>query len=193
MNVLAIQGSPRKGGNTEILLNAVLQGIAGTGVSSEIVALRDLTFQGCISCGGCDKTGVCVLKDDMTPLYDKILASQRIIIASPIYFYGVTAITKAFIDRAQALWNRKRLLQEKGQWLEDVSRKGLFISVAATKGPRVFEGAVLAVKYGLDAMGFFYDRELLIKNIDKKGDMAGHSELLQQAEDVGRRFVLDSP
>jgi multimeric flavodoxin WrbA len=193
MNVLTIQGSPRKGGNCDILLEAVLRGVKEAGGVPELINLRELTFQGCISCGGCDETGACVLKDDMIPLYDKILAVKRIIIASPIYFYGVTAITKAFIDRAQALWNRKRLLTEKGEWQPDPDRKGMFVSVAATRGARVFEGAILSIKYGLDAMGFSYDRDLLIRGIDKKGEMTKHGDILRQAEEAGRAFLLDSP
>jgi multimeric flavodoxin WrbA len=193
MKILAIQGSPRKGGNAEILLDAVLQGAQSSGTAPELIKLRELSFQGCINCGGCDKTGICVLDDDMTPLYEKILAAQRIIIASPIYFYGVTAISKAFIDRAQALWNRKRLLRQKGEWQDDANRKGLFISVAATKGAKVFEGAILTVKYGLDAMGVFYDQELLVRSIDKKGDIARHANILRQAKETGRLFALDSP
>jgi multimeric flavodoxin WrbA len=193
MNILAIQGSPSKGGNCDILLNSVLKGAMNAGGSPELIHLRDLTFQGCIACGGCDNTGICVLKDDMTPLYDKILAAKLLIIASPIYFYGVTAITKAFIDRAQAPWNSKRLLTQKGEWKPDAERRGMFVSVAATKGARLFEGAILTVRYGLDAMGFTYDRDLLIRGIDKKGEMAEHEDILKQAEEAGRAFIIGSP
>src|SRR3989338_3003385 len=89
MKVLALSGSPRKKGNTETLLHAVLKGVEAAGGEVELFRLYDLRIQPCIGCGGCDKTGECVLEDDMQELYPKILAAQRVILASPIYFYGI--------------------------------------------------------------------------------------------------------
>jgi multimeric flavodoxin WrbA len=91
MKVLALNGSPRKGGNTDVLLAAVVRGVEKAGSEVELVRLNDLDIQGCLNCGGCDETGVCILEDDMSPLYDKILSVKKFVIASPIYFYGVTA------------------------------------------------------------------------------------------------------
>ena len=189
MNILAFRGSPRKGGNSDTLLDAVLQGVVTGGGTPDIIRLCDHKISPCISCGGCDKTGKCVVDDDMTPLYEKILNTNRIILASPIFFYGITAQAKAFIDRMQALWNRKRLLLEKGEYREDPNRKGLFLSVAASRGPRVFEGAVLTMKYGFDAMDVRYSDELLLKGIDQRGAMADLKEQMHLAEELGREFV----
>src|SRR3989339_1583562 len=94
MKVLALSGSPRKKGNTETLLRAVLKGVTAAGGEVELIRLYDLRIQPCIACGGCDKTGECVLEDDMQELYPKILAVPRGILASPIYFYGITAQAK---------------------------------------------------------------------------------------------------
>jgi multimeric flavodoxin WrbA len=190
MEVLVFLGSPRKKGNSEILTEALLEGVRQAGGAPEIIRLCDLDISPCISCGGCDKTGRCVVKDDMIPLYKKILAVKKIIIASPIFFYGVTAQTKAFIDRMQALWNRRRLLEEKGEWVDDPSRRGFFVSVAATRGTRVFEGAVLSVKYGYDAMGFEYAGDLLVSGPDKAGDVVGYKKQLEAAREAGRNFIL---
>src|SRR3989339_1579099 len=104
MKVLALSGSPRKKGNTETLLRAVLKGVTAAGGEVQLIRLYDLRIQPCIACGGCDKTGECVLEDDMQELYPKILAVPRGILASPIYFYGITAQAKGFVDRCQALW-----------------------------------------------------------------------------------------
>lgn len=189
MKVLTFNGSPRKGGNTHILLETVLKGVTEAGGRAEVIVLNDLQFRPCQNCGGCDKTGVCILKDDLTPFYKKIVAAKRIIIASPIYFYGVSAQTKAFIDRMQALWSRKRLMKEKGKWRDDPDRKGLFLSVAATRGKRVFEGAVLTARYGYDAMGFAYDGDLLFNGIDYCGDMQKATGELQLAYELGLQFI----
>ena len=189
MDVLAFLGSPRKGGNSEVLLKAMLKGVEGAGGRPEIIRLCDLNISACISCGGCDKTGECVVEDDMTPLYQKIISTKLIILASPIFFYGITAQAKAFIDRTQALWNRKRLAKEKGKWQEDPERRGFFLSVAATRGERVFEGAVLCMKYAFDAMDMNYDDELLVRGLDRRGEAKKAEQFLAAAEEAGRNFI----
>jgi multimeric flavodoxin WrbA len=190
MDVLVFLGSPRKKGNSEILAEKVLEGVMKAGGSPETIRLCDLKISPCISCGGCDKTGKCVVEDDMTPLYDKIITIDKIIVASPIFFYGITAQTKAFIDRTQALWNRKRLLQKKGDWVENPERKGFFISVAATRGSRIFEGAVLTMRYGFDAMGLSYGGDFLVTGPDKRGDMTSYEQKLAEASEAGKNFIL---
>ena len=189
MKVLALNGSPRKGGNTEVLLAAVIQGMEQAGGQAEVIRLCDLTIQPCIGCGGCDETGRCVLEDDMVPLYDKIIAAKRVIVASPIYFYGITAQAKAFVDRTQALWSWKRLMTEKREWQPDPERKGFLLSVAATHGTRVFDGAILTVKYAFDAMGVAYGGEFLVRGIDRRGEMRKETEKLKEAEAAGKIFM----
>jgi multimeric flavodoxin WrbA len=189
MKVLALNGSPRKTGNTETLLRAVLKGAEAAGGEIEVVRLYDLRIQPCIGCGGCDKTGECVLEDDMQDLYPKILAAQRVILASPIYFYGITAQAKAFVDRCQALWNRKRLAIAKGEWRNDPTRKGFLVAVAATHGEKVFEGAILTAKYGFDAMGLAYGGEFVVKGMDSRGEMAKDEATLMRAQEAGRKFM----
>jgi multimeric flavodoxin WrbA len=193
MKVLVFLGSPRKQGNSEVLTEALLNGIREAGGDPEIIRLCDLEISPCISCGGCDKTGKCVVEDGMTPLYDKIVSTNLIILASPIFFYGITAQAKAFIDRMQALWNRKRLLMKKGEWQENPERRGFFISVAATSGSKIFEGAVLTMKYGYDAMGIAYAGELLVTGPDRKGDMVKFENKLKEAEEAGRFFYINQP
>lgn len=189
MKVLALNGSPRKGGNTEVLLGAVLDGMQQAGGRIELIRLCDLSIQPCIGCGGCDKTGRCVLEDDMGELYDKIIDAKRVIIASPIYFYGITAQAKAFVDRTQALWSWKRLMSEKGEWHPDPERKGFLVSVAATHGAKVFDGAILTVKYAFDAMGMSYGGEFLARGVDRIGAMHKETEKLKEAEAAGKSFM----
>ncbi len=190
MNVLAIQASPRKGGNSEALLEAVLDGVRGAGGGVELVRLADLDIGPCVNCGGCEKDGRCVFDDGMIPLYEKIIAVDRIIFASPIYFYGITAPGKLFVDRTQALWNRQRLESEKGApWHTDPERKGFLVSVAATRGKRVFEGAVLTMKYAYDAMGLRYGGEFLVRGVDRKGEMEKAADELARAREFGRLCV----
>ena len=126
----------------------------------------------------------------MIPLYDKIVSIDKIIISSPIFFYGVTAQTKAFIDRTQALWNRKRLQKKKGEWVDNPERQGFFVSVAATKGAKIFDGAILTMKYGYDAMDMHYGGEFLVTGPDKRGDMVKYEQKLAEAKEAGKNFIL---
>lgn len=187
--VLAFTGSPRRGGNTETLVAAVMGGVARAGAVIETIRLPDLSIAPCIGCGGCQKTGRCVIIDDMQGLYDKILAVQSVIIASPIYFYGLSAQTKIFIDRLQALWSRKQLLLAAHQWQRHPERKGFLVSVAATFGDQLFVGAQLTAKYAFDAMGLGYGGDFLVRGVDQRGEMKKEEDRLVEAEAFGYDIV----
>jgi multimeric flavodoxin WrbA len=103
MKALAINGSPRKGGNTEILLRKALEPIAAAGHETEIVQVGGTRIRGCTACGACGKTKnrQCVFADDIfNAIFAKMAAADAILIGSPSYFADMTAETKAVIDRA---------------------------------------------------------------------------------------------
>ena len=154
-----------------------------------MIRLADLRIAPCINCGGCDQTGICIIQDDVSGIYEKVDQSRRIVLASPIYFYGITAQAKAFVDRAQASWSRKRIQQRKGEWRDDPGRLGFFVSVAATKGEKVFYGAELTAKYFFDAIAVAYGGALLFRGIEKRGDMEKDADKLRQAHEFGRRII----
>lgn len=189
--ILALTGSPRRGGNTETLVAAIARGASQVGGQCEIIRLADRVIAPCIGCGGCQKTGRCVILDDMQPLYDKLLTAQAVIIASPIYFYGLSAQTKVFVDRLQALWSRKQLLVAAHAWQVPSRRRGYLVSVAATMGGKVFVGAELCVRYAFDAMGFRYGGDFLVRGVDGRGEMAAMAEKLAEAEGFGRQLVAE--
>lgn len=181
VRVLALTGSPRKGGNTEVLVTAIAGGVVRTGGSVETVRLPDLALSPCIGCGGCAKTGRCVIVDDMQALYDKIDAARAVIIASPVYFYALSAQMKIFIDRLQALWSRKQLLVREGTWAPDACRKGYLVSVAATKGAKLFVGAQLCAEYAFDAMGLCYGGDFLVRGVEPRGAMQTMDARMKEA------------
>jgi multimeric flavodoxin WrbA len=191
MKILGIFGSPRRGGNTDILLEETLKGAEKEGAEMDRIYLTDYAITPCKECHGCDQTGQCVILDDMQKIYPRLLEADIIILASPIFFYGVTAWAKALIDRSQALWAKKYLLKDPSLGKEGKKRKGFFISVGATKGPRVFEGAILTAKYFFDVLNAEYVGELVFREVDGKGDILKHPEALQQAIEAGRRLVLE--
>ena len=190
MKVLGLFGSPRKGGNTEILLEEALKGAEREGAEIERLYLSDLKITPCTECHGCDETGDCVILDEMQKIYPKLLEADIIILASPVFFYGVTAWAKGLIDRSQALWAKKYLVNDPSLGKRGKRRKGFFISVGATKGQKVFDGAILTVKYFFDALNTEYTGELLYRGVDGKGEILKHPEALEQAREAGRKLVL---
>jgi multimeric flavodoxin WrbA len=190
MKVLGIMGSPRRQSNTEILLDKALEGAREAGAEVEKVLVSKLKISPCLEIYACRKDGNCAIKDDMQSLYKKLLEADHIIFASPIFFYGITSQAKAIIDRCQALWVRRHVL---GMGKEDKrERRGVFISVGATRGTKLFDGAVLTVKYFFDAIGVKYSGDLLVRGIDNKGQIGEHPAALEDAFRLGQELVRGS-
>ena len=190
MKVLGIMGSPRRQSNTDILLDKALEGAREAGAEVEKVLVSKLEISPCLEIYACRKDGNCAIKDDMQLLYKKLLEADHIILASPMFFYGVTSQAKAVIDRCQALWVRKHVL---GMGKEDKRvRRGAFISVGATRGEKLFDGAVLTVKYFFDAIGVKYSGDLLVRGIDDKGQIREHPAALEDAFRLGQELVRGS-
>lgn len=104
MNVLAINGSPRKNWNTATLLGKALEGAASTGAATELIHLYDLNYKGCISCFACKlkggkSYGKCAYQDELTPVLERIAAADAIFLGSPIYFGNVTGEMRSLIER----------------------------------------------------------------------------------------------
>ena len=152
MRVLGIYGSPRKDGNTDQLMDKALEGAESAGAEISRVYARDLKMCGCIECGGCDKTGKCVVKDDMQSVYPLMEAADVIILASPVFFYGMTAQVKALIDRSQAMWSKRMLEKGPDARKSFDSGRGHLIAVAATGGKNLFDGVKLVANYFYDAL-----------------------------------------
>ncbi len=186
MRILILNGSPRIHGNTHILLNQVLEGIRAGGHDAELLHLAKLQVAPCTGCGFCESKGVCAIDDAMTTLYEKVDAAHHLVIGSPIYFYGVTAQTKAFIDRCQVFWSRKYLL---GQSREgQMPRHGYLVSTAATGGGKCFDCARLSLRYAFDAMDVAFNGEVVVQGVDERGAVLERGEVLQAAQDLGKKI-----
>lgn len=188
MKVVGIMGSPRRQSNTEILLDTTLAGAKEMGGEVERVVVSELKISPCQEICACLKDGNCPIKDDMQQLYKKFLETDHIVFASPIFFYGITSQAKAMVDRCQALWARRHVLGMKNQG--DRTRRGVFISVGATRGKRLFDGAVLTVKYFFDAIGVEYFSDLLITGIESKAEIKEHPADLRRAFQLGQQLML---
>ncbi|HHX61710.1 MAG TPA: flavodoxin family protein [Epulopiscium sp.] len=105
MKVIAINGSPRKGWNTEKLLNEALRGAESAGAEIKLVQLYDLKYTGCKSCFGCKRKGMesshCIVKDELTPILKEVFEADAVILGSPIYFGSITGQMLSFLERLE--------------------------------------------------------------------------------------------
>ena len=187
MTILGIMGSPRRQSNTEILLDAALAGAKEIGAEVEKVVVSELKVSPCREIYACLKDGDCAIKDDMQWIYERLLQADHVIFASPIFFYGLTSQAKAIVDRCQALWVRRHVLGLKRE--DSRMRRGVFISVGATRGSKLFDGAVLTVKYFFDAIGVRYAGDLLVRGIDGRAEIKEHPAALRDAFRLGQQLV----
>lgn len=188
--LMAIYGSPRRRGNTALLLQQAVLGAREMGAEVEEVVLRDLKMSPCLEIYGCTKTGRCAIQDDFQKVYDQILESDGILLASPVFFYTVSAHTKILMDRCQSLWVRKYWLEGPSSKEKPARRKGLFLSVGATKGKRLFDGILLTVRYYFDALDCELWRSLLYRGLDAEGDVLRHPQYLEEARRAGREICI---
>jgi len=187
MKVVGISGSPRTGGNSDILLDCVLEGAMCAGARVEKVALNGLEFSPCLECGGCEKSGVCVLRDDLEPVYGTIGSADALVVASPIFFGGVSAQLKMMIDRFQCRWIAKYILGA-GRPAQK-KRKGVFLSVAGARKKQAFTNAGDVVRAFFATVDTEYSGELLCGAVEKKGDVVRDKRSLRKAFELGRSLV----
>lgn len=186
--ILAIYGSPRREGNSSLLLKSAVRGAEEAGAAVEEVFLRDLSMSPCLEIYGCRKDGRCVIRDDFQGLYDRLLECDGLMLASPVFFYAVSGHTKILMDRCQSFWVKRHWVEKDEGEARTPSRLGLFISVGATHGRKLFDGVILSVKYFFDALDTELWRSLLYRGVDLEGDVLKHPEYLEEAHQAGWDF-----
>lgn len=185
MNTLGISASPRRGGNSETLLDEFLKGARQSGARANKIILNELAFVPCQACGGCDKTGVCVIDDGMSGVYKELGLADIVAVASPVHFGNVSAQLKMMIDRFQCEWVRRFVLL-KGS---DRIKKGVFLCVYAGHDERLIDCARKAVKILFNTIGVEYTAEIVCADVDDKGAIAGRKDVLKQAFDLGKSIA----
>ena len=186
IDILGIQGSPRRLGNTDLLLDEVLGAAAAGNANVEKIVVRDLRISPCLEIYHCEKMGNCAINDDMQTIYPKLLEARIVILATPVFFYGPSALIKALIDRCQALWARKYRLglppghEQRGQ--------GCVISVGATGGKKLFDSVLLTARYFFDVLDLDLTQELLVRRVDQAGDVLRQQEAMEQARAMGSKM-----
>lgn len=185
VQVIGLAGSPRRGGNTETLLDQALAGAASVGAATEKIVISRLRLSPCRGCERCFETGRCVIQDDYQQLYDRLLAAEGVIVAAPIYFVGVNAQTKAMIDRCQCLWARRYVLRAPlPPTPSGLPRWGGFVS-AAGDARTDFACAVETVRAFFATLRARYAGDVFARAVDERGEVQRRPELLAQAFKLG--------
>jgi len=189
IKIVAVYGSPRRRGNTATLLQKAVAGARDGGAEVEEIVLRDLKMSPCLEIYGCKNAGECRLKDDFQTARDQILAAQGLMLASPVFFYTVSAHTKILMDRFQSLWVKKYWIDASPKGPPRPRRKGLFIAVGATKGKKLFDGILLSLRYFFDVIDMQLWKALLYRGLDLEGDVLNFPDYLDEAYEAGRAFA----
>jgi multimeric flavodoxin WrbA len=187
VKVIALNGSPRRGGNTEVLLNEALKPLREAGHDIHLFALNILNIKPCQDCGGCAATGLCIHSDDMSKIYEAIREAERIILASPIFFYSLSAQTKAMVDRCQSFWCEKYRLM-KHIPAGPRGRKGLLLLVGGMKKDDGRHSAEAVAKGFFRTVSVPEHETLFFGGVDAKGDILKHPTALKEAFEAGRKL-----
>ena len=188
MKITAFFGSPRKNGNTDQLLKQAINGIEDSGFEVRLFNLNTMNIAPCQDCGGCNETGECIYHDDMDAIYDAIRESDRIILASPIFFFAVSAQSKCMIDRCQSFYCEKYMLKKPLPQGDD-GRKGLLMLVGG------MDKDIGTRSAGACATAFFrtisVDAHDTISylGIDEEGAILKHPTALKEAYEAGKKLV----
>lgn len=192
VKILGIGGSPRKGGNTDILLRRMLEAAGKEGIMTEAVFLRDYQYQPCIGCEKCRKGDLCTgLNDGMQLIYPKVIESRGLIMVSPTHNYNVTAWIKAFIDRLYCFYTYTN--DHPRGWsskLAGQGRKAVLGVIGEQTDPDEAIGLTLqAMKLPLEALGYEIVDELPVIGLFQKGKINEEPATLQKAGEIGVKLA----
>jgi len=189
--IIAVYGSPRRGGNTDTLLNRFLEGVSSCEMLDqdnariEKIFTSNLKISSCRGCGNCSKTGECIIQDEMQALYTKLVDCDFLAVASPVFFTTVSGYLKAFIDRFQRFWALKYELKRKIIFKEN--RKGILISTAGSEPKDIFNCTKKVMRAFFDVIYIEYLCDFLFNNTDQKDDILKNREALREIFDFGRK------
>ena len=174
--VLIISSSPRKGGNSDILCDAFVEGAREAGHEVEKLRIADLKIGYCTGCYACQKTGKCAIKDDAQGVIDTMMAADVIVLASPVYFYGISAQLKTLIDRLHAPLRDQFPIRKLG-----------LILVGAARLPELFDPILLQYRMLLEFFQLEDGGTVLVRGCRDKGDVC-RTDGLRQARELGLRI-----
>lgn len=189
--VLGLSGSPRKNGNSDILLKNIISGVTQEKISSDYLNLTQVQFQGCTGCERCRKDKICTgLIDGMTFVYDQIISSKALILVSPTHNYNITSWMKAFIDRLYCFYNFSDA--RPGSWSSQLAgqgRKAVIAAICEQKNKKDMGFTIEAMKIPLQALGYEIVDELSIFKIFDKAKVKQDIAAIEKAKKLGVKLA----
>jgi len=193
MDILGLHLSPRKKGNSAVMLDEFLRGAEAAGAEVTRFSVADHNIRSCMGCSACEKTGECVITDDdMAILYPLLATAPMVVVATSLFFYDVPGKGKNLIDRTQPLWSRRYTLNRTETLRPE--GKGFLLALGATKGKDLFLPVGLSIKYFFDSIGMPKEFDsLYYRQIEGLGDMASHTDHMAQLYEAGLAFGQKRP
>ena len=190
LKVLGISTSPRINGNSDLLLLRALAGAESAGARAEYIRLSEYNIGPCTECNLCYKTGRCIIEDEYQQVMEKLLDSDRLIFATPIFFMAVCSQAKMLIDRGQCLWMHKHVLK-KELFNPERDRRAMVVAVGGSRGIKQFDCIRRTMKSYFDVLWMNYVAGLYVNQVDERGDIEKHPTALNEAYHLGS--VLADP
>ncbi len=192
--LVALNGSPSRGGSVDLLLEGVLRGAAEAGGRTLHVRCNELTVKPCQACGPEPTPGWCVFHDDIDPVYDALVAAHAVVVGSPVYFDAVSAQLKLVMDRCNCMTPLARAAD--GGWTFRArlarTRRGAFVTACGER--QRWDMAERSVRGFLKWVGARWEETIAYAHADnERGSVAGRPELLARARALGRRLVESPP
>lgn len=182
-HVLGIVGSPRRGGNTEVLVEEVLRGAEDAGATVDKVILSGLDIAPCEACGSCKDTGECIYVDDMEKLLEKLKSSDVWVLGTPVYWWGPSAQFKLFLDRWYSKIHRPH---DKAMFR---GRRVILVVPMGDDDPATARHLVGMFTDGLDYVNADLFGTVLAPGVSDAGEVRDHSSVMAQAHRAGLEAV----
>jgi len=186
MKVLLFNGSPHLTGNTAAVLNEIAAGAKGEAAEVKVINLNTLKMKGCQGCYGCqqaDSTGVCVIQDDMRPLYDEIYEADAIVIGTSIYMGQMTSQTKQLLDRFFAFMRPDFTTRIN-------NKKTVLVFVHGQVDKTLYKAYIDMTAAAFNLMGFKVIDTIIANGLYAAGMAANNAELMSQANSIGKKLGI---
>ena len=191
IEVFGVSGSPRKNGNSDVILKAILSGVSFENVPSEYLNLTNIQFQGCIGCEKCRKDKICTgLIDGMSLIYNQLISSKGLILVSPTHNYNITSWMKAFIDRLYCFYNfQNNRPRSWSSQLADQDRKAVLAAICEQETKDDMGFTLEAMRKPLEALGYEIIGELAVLRIFDKAKVKQDQETMAKAYELGIKLA----